>query len=488
MGFLSFNSLGLSKEFTFLFLGDLHYNPPQYATSRIVEAIATDIKNKGYQIDFICHTGDLVEIQEDYRPLSVAKGREQWEFALKHVKKIFNLPFFMCPGNHDWYGNTWFGGKQNIEEMFLPFISRELGRDINKPFYSFRWSNSYFIFLNHYGFDKGWDIEQERFLEKSLSYAEESPFIKHVFIFGHPYLWNLDHFRFNEHYIYLKKISKYKKVDAYFCGHTHHNTASVWNFGKDRKFIQISASPLGHDKELIIPEEGEKRLVLNPPPSRRGYLRRYGPANGYFLVTVNNNRVTVGFDIIGGERVWEFYWTKPGEIIEIKAPAESKKSFLRQEDIGTITEAKLYLFPYTPEVFLPRKNELKLFFNGKEIGILPRATNWGGWGGTVFVNVPPSLIKMKNKIVIPNPFGEAFGLKDLCLWVRLKDGREVLTEVYPYVLFSVPWKQIYMDFGLSHPTCGVLGSSIEENVPEELIRSVKPGQPVSFELEFRVRR
>ena len=50
----------------------------------------------------------------------------------------------------------------------------------------------------------------------NLCYAEENPAVEHVFIFGHPNLWNFNYFRFNENYGLLDIISKFKKVDAYF--------------------------------------------------------------------------------------------------------------------------------------------------------------------------------------------------------------------------------------------------------------------------------
>ncbi|MFA5645765.1 MAG: metallophosphoesterase [Candidatus Ratteibacteria bacterium] len=473
------------NNFTFLFLGDLHYNTPNHSANKIVESIARDIKDKGYQVDFICHSGDLIENQKAGHPISLEEGRKQWEFAFSHVKSTFKLPFFMCPGNHDWYGDTWFGGKKNIEELLLPFLSQELKRNVKKPFYSFHWNNSYFLFLNHYGFDYGWDLEQARWLEKSLNYAERNPFIKHVFVFGHPNLWNLWYFRFNEHNLYLKTISKYKKVDAYFSGHTHYNTATVWKSGRNHGLLQITGSPLGNSKMISM---DTRKLILNPPPSKRGYMRTYEGIRGYFLVSVEEEKVKVSFDMIGGEKVWEFQWEKPGAITETIEPPQREKTYLRKDDLEEILAAKLFIFPYTPEMFLPNRPELEILLNREKVGTIPRITDWLFSRANHFISINPSLIKAKNKIVIPNPHGEIFGLRDCYLWVKLKNGKEVLTNIYPYVIFSLPWRHIYVDFGLSHPTCGVLGSSIEENVPEELIKCFKPGEAVSFELEFNLKK
>ncbi|MDD2710672.1 MAG: metallophosphoesterase [Verrucomicrobiae bacterium] len=472
---------------TFMFLGDLHLSPELPRNSQVLEDIRQDIKDKKYQVDLVCHTGDLIENQVGNAPAPVADGRKQWEMAVQQVEKTFGCPFFMSLGNHDWYGgDSWFGGKKNVEDVFFPWLSKNLQRRMDKPFYAFRWGTSYFMFLNHFGFDEGWDAEQSKWLEKSLAYAEGSPFIKHVFLFSHPYLWNIDHFRFNEHSNYGESLRRCSKVGAFFCGHSHVNTATVWLTKGKTGLLQISGCPGGKAKSLVGERDGDRRLVLNPPPAKRGYMRRYGHCNGYFLVKVEGKRVTVTFDIIKGAREWEFYWENPGEIVEVKAPVRPPAPNLKEEDLADIKEARLYLLPCTPDVILPKRPEIRIMFNGENAAVLPRGNNWvwGAFAGNPSVSIPSKLVKLKNLVSIPNPQGEAFALRDCCLWIKLKSGKEYLSQVHPRALFSVPWRQMYMDFGLSHPGVGVLGSSVEENLPEELIQCVKPGEPVSFELNF----
>lgn len=473
-------------DFGFVFLGDLHYSGvartvPGYSTERSVEEIAKDIKDKGYQADFICHIGDLIENQRDGHPISLEEGMEQWNSALAHVKKTFNLPFFMCPGNHDWYGgDSWFGGKENIEKIFLPFISKELSRPLNRPFYSFRYGNSCFLFLNHLGFDYGWDIEQIEWLEKTLSVAGNNPDIKHIFIFGHPHLWNLAYFGFSEHHPLRKLISKHR-VDAYFCGHSHRNTATVYKFGSGRNLLQVTGGPIG-PKELI--PTSDKFLLLNPPPSKRGYCRLYGGARSYFLVSVKGERVTVGCDIVGGRRVWEFSWVEPGRIKETISPEKPKEYDFKTDDLQNIVEAKLFLYAYTPEVMLQKSPGVPVLINGKQVGELPFSSDWEIFSGGHLL-IPPELIRMKNEIIIQNPYKQVFGVRNCYLYLKLKDGKEVLSSLYPYVLFSLPdYKSLYLGWWLVHPGWGALNGTVEENVPSELAKTVELGKEISFNLNF----
>ena len=92
---------------------------------------------------------------------------------------------------------------------------------------------------------------------------------------------------------------------------------------------------------------------------------------------------------------------------------------------------------------------------------------------------------MENEIRINNPNKELFAIRDCYLEITLNNGDTYLTPVYPLVLFSGNWKYMYMDFGLCHPTVGVMYSSIEVNVPEALMKSFKIGDNVTFELNFK---
>ncbi|MDD5599200.1 MAG: metallophosphoesterase [Victivallaceae bacterium] len=476
-----------NEKFSFLFLGDLHYHYPQFRTSKIVNAIAADIKAKGLKIDLVCHIGDLIENQRKGHPVSLETGAKEWEYAIKDIKKNFEVPFFMCLGNHEWYGdNSWFGGLENIQKYYYPFMAKELGRSLNgKPFFSFRWKNSFFLFTNHAGYDIGLDKEQRVWLKKNLDYAHNNPAIKHIFIFGHPGIWNFSYMRFNENGSLVDIMNKYTGIDAYFCGHTHHNNASVWDLGSGRKLLQINGSPKGGSESSNY-SIGEHELILNPPPSKRGYVKGFGTLNAYFIVSVDGEQVNVSLESIGGKRIWEFSWTSPGEIKEKLFTGEKVRKVLKKEQLKNIKSARLHIFPYVPEKIFPDCYSIRITVNGKKVGELPRKyATWHLSNNKNFIAIPPELVKIKNRIAISNPNNEHFAVRDCYLEAVLENKEKILTPVYPYVLFAGKWQNIYMNFGLCHPTSGVLYSDIETNIPEELIKCAGINEEMIFELNFK---
>ncbi|MDD5699313.1 MAG: metallophosphoesterase [Victivallaceae bacterium] len=483
------NNVNAEQTCTFLFLGDLHYRPPTYSTGKNIRAIAEDLKRKGYEIDFVCHVGDLIENQNGSKPISDEAGAKQWKYALEDVKKVFKVPFFMCLGNHDWYGdNSWFGGKNNIQKYFLPFVASQTGKSSNgKPFYAFRWGNSYFLFTNHEGFDTGWDIEQRKWLKKSLAYAEENPAIKHVFIFGHPVLWNLNYMRFNENHALLKIISGCKKVDAYFSGHTHLNNASVWRFRNGTGILQLNGCP--HPSISDLTAVGETELILHPPPSRRGYTKGFGYLNSYYIVRAGVHKVNVVMEQIGKGKIWEFSWSRPGNIHEKLFLGKKLARELAEDELKDIVEARLHFFAWFPETILPAAKPLKVSFNNRELGVLPvNADAWAVNRHRSFLRVPNELIKLRNQISISNPNREQYAVRDCYLEVKLKDGRKVYSLLCPNVLIAGNWKNMYLNFGASHPNRGIMYSSLEVNIPEEIIKNYRLDENISFGLQFITRK
>ncbi|NLE67363.1 MAG: hypothetical protein GX608_08075 [Lentisphaerae bacterium] len=477
-----------SDGFSFLFLGDAHYHAPTWRSAERVRAIAEDVRRKGYAPDFVAHVGDLIENQEAGRPVSNEAGAQEWRYALADVKQAFAMPFFMALGNHDWYGGgTWFGGRDNIEAYYFPFMEKELGKPLHgKPFFSFRWKHAYFLFVNHIGFDEGLDREQRAWLRKSLAYAERNPAIERVFVIGHPVLWNLDFVRFNENHGLLDIIRSCKKVDAYLCGHTHHNSASVWAFGPDHRLLQVNGCPLGSsgNSEALLPI-GQRALILNPPPAARGYTKGFRELDAYFVVSVAKEGVTVALERIGGDCVWEFGWVQPGVIEEKRFLGRPAEHALSREQLGGISRARLHLLPYVPEVIRPECAPLDILLNGKKVAELPRRS--GGWEisrSRDAFPVPPECIRLENTVAVTNPNREQFAIRDAYLEVELASGETVLTPVCPNVLFAGDWRDLYMEFGLSHPGAGVLHSSVEVNIPEELIRCTSLGDPIMFRLDF----
>jgi len=442
----------------FAFLGDLHYHQPRYATQRLIEAIAKEAASLDPPVDFVCHTGDFIhgQVAGKHVPESLEQARGEWEFAMKHVTEQFHCPFFMALGNHDWYGNTFRGGKKNVVDAYLPFMSRQLGRKLNRPFFSFERGNSHFVFLNHHGFDDAWDQEQIGWLERDLSRADASPATEHVFVFAHPELWNVSTLHFDEHRRYRAVLAKHR-IDAYFCGHVHRNTVSVWGHG-DRKLTQIVGVPsLGGE---LVPIEANE-LILNPPPSRRSYCRGFYGGGSYYLATVEGGRVTVQLRGLGKGAAWEFYWDEPGEIVDVKTPASVPGAELKASDLPGLVSAELYI------AHLAQSDPAApVLLNGQQIETLNK--NYEPFWRPKAIDVPPSLVKLQNRLVVRNPRRSSFALRSCRLRVELADGRAATTAVFPQVVCSSPG----------------FAAGLKGKVPAELLRSVDHWRDTSLALAF----
>lgn len=442
----------------FVFLGDLHYQQPRYSTQRLVEAIASETNTLDPPVDFVCHTGDFIhgQVTGKHVPETLAEARSEWDFASQHVLKAFGRPFFAALGNHDWYGDTFRGGKKNVLEAYIPFMAGQLGRELQKPFFSFDRGQSHFVFLNHCYFDAEWDREQMAWLDRDLAQAKNYPAVRHIFVFGHPELWNVSTLMFDERRRYTPLLTKHA-IDAYFCGHVHRNTVSVWDFG-EQKLTQIVGVPsLGG--EFVPIEEGE--LVLNPPPSRRAYYRGYYRGASYYLVSVQGSRVTVQLRALGKGVAWEFYWDKPGQIVDVKTPAVKPKTVLKAGDLPNVVEAKLHMAHLAPS-----DPAAPVLFNGRQVGVLHKRSD-PFWRTEPF-DVPVSLVKMTNEVVVKNPNRGSFAFRSCHVQVKLADGRTARTPVFAYVVCSRP----------------EYAKGLGAKIPAELTKAVSPGSDMAIGLDF----
>jgi hypothetical protein len=89
-----------------------------------------------------------------------------------------------------------------------------------------------------------------------------------------------------------------------------------------------------------------------------------------------------------------------------------------------------------------------------------------------------------NTIRITNPMQECFVLRDLNLEVTDSSGKVYYSSLYPKVPVAGDPAGIYMDYGLIHPGVGILGSALEENIPDELVERFAPGEEMSLTFSF----
>ena len=472
----------------FIVLGDLHYcnidDNGDSAEAR-AERLAADIAKKRIDFDFVVQVGDLVNCQTGCTPRVLSECDAEWAHALRQVKKLFpDKPFLFTPGNHDWYGgDSWQGGGPCIKKHYVPFIEKELGVPLNgQPFFTFRFRDAFFVFLNHLGMEKGLDIECARMLEKAVAAADSDPSIARVFMVSHPLLWNVDYFRFNENAALLPVLMKAKKFDAYFGGHVHMNSLTARKNDYNTALRQVCvAGTWPPVKEGPARFHAVPTLQLNPPPSKRIYSDFPSDVESYAVVESSREEVKLRFEAVGGGTLAEYAWSGPYEVREVK-PAVPRFAQTLPENVR---RARLYYFPFFVDRFMGGAPAPRVKVNGVDVGELKRNhsffhANWGRF----FIELPAALVKRENRVEILNPSGERFLLRDLAIMAE-GDGGEHFTRVYPKMLSFGDWRTFYMGFGLVHPGSGIMHSDIETNASEEVIENVGQYVPAfSLNLDF----
>ena len=472
------------KETCFVVIGDIHYFNAHASAQERMRALREDLRKKKFAPDLICQVGDVIENQEGSDPVSGEEGARQWRAALKDIKEVFpGVPFLIAAGNHDWYGNnSWFGGWENLKRYLLPFLEKELGAPLNgQTFYSLRCGDSLFLFTNHVGMNAGMDVEQREWLKKSLAAADANPAIRHVWGFGHCGLWNVNYVRFNENAELLPVFAASRKLKGYFTGHVHRNNITVWRTPGGNPVLQAVAAGFCPESAGVVQEA--RFLTLNPPPSARAYAAFPESCPSYCVVAVRGEEIRLRFEKIGGPCIADIRYKTPHRIEELAMmPGKQVQQTLPKE----IRKLRLHLYPYFPERFLPHGKNPEIRFNGVSAGMVAR--NAAAWHVNHFryaVELPPELLKKSNTLEITNPGREFFLIRDCQLEAVDSTGVSHFSALYPKVISAGSHRNIYMNFGLLHPECGILHSSLEYNVPDELIEDFPIDEPVRIKLEYQ---
>jgi|GEM_PF-2423968 hypothetical protein len=475
------NGMESNMEMEFMVLGDLHYSGPHNHAPGMMRAVRKDMDAKKFRPEVICQLGDIIENQSGPSPIPLAEGAVQWREALKDIKTVFPaIPFLPAPGNHDWYGgDSWFGGKSNLLRYFIPFVEKETGGTLNGLlFYAVRLKNCLFLFVNHMGMDGGMDIEQARWLQKTLAAADANPAVNHVFAFGHCGLWNVNYFRFNENAELLPLFAESRKLRVYFAGHVHRNNISVMNVPGGNPVLQAITAGLEANAENR-PQEG-RTLILNPPPSVRGYVRIPVSRPSYCVVTVKGGEIRLRYEEIGGGTLADLL-LKEGKVTEASAVVPE----VCFDFPSRATALKLHLYPFFPERFLQAAGGPEVIFNGKTCGAVPRNTvQWHTNAHTLSVTLPPELLQRSNEVIFTNPNGEYFLIRDCQLEAVDENGKSYFSKLYPKIISAGNHRNIYLNTGLVHPERGIMFSSLEHNAPDEMIQDFEPGGPLKIRLDF----
>jgi len=220
-------------NFSFVHLTDFHIGDPRGMTVDISKTIGWKAARKSVEEinllspDFVIITGDLV-----FGQLYPFEYSVEYRKCYKILQQ-FDVPTFICPGNHDGYIQTGQDGLKLWEKFIGPL------------YYSFNYGDYHFTSINSYDWPARdrWAIsyaplqwgghiqeEQMKWIEKDL---EQSANAKARFIMlHHNPLWDTknDSLLKNGNYTgreeLLRLIEKYN-VSAVFDGHVHYDNVTV---------------------------------------------------------------------------------------------------------------------------------------------------------------------------------------------------------------------------------------------------------------------
>jgi hypothetical protein len=459
-------------DLRFAFTGDIHYNiPNNYAESTyITEPMARDLAALNPRPALLLQSGDFV---------TAAVGTDieaEAEFAYRDFFAKIGLPAFIARGNHD--------VRSPYERLAWPIFSKQLGRTIDRNYFSFDRANCHFVILDCAAPDL---TPQLAWLDEDLRWARARTGIQHIFVVAHYPLWIVVRSGFTrEEYAHaVAAIVAKHKVDAYLCGHTHNRTTTVQRVN-GHPLTQIMSAALTRPRSLFNHVPYLKHVNPTPPTDLRnpgihdieesrtlliprekllygwGYLE--GSTGDFYVFTVRGAEVTVDWHVRGEGPLRSFKWSKPGELVDLKAPPKPPKAGITEADVAQLAKAWLYVAPWTNEgagqvpvrlngvlaaaIDIPvHKYAIRHFWEMLEVPLKPGALK---------------AIRSQNVLEIGNPDRKIFGLANVLLLVQLRDGRFFKTGVAPSVFTSFK-----------------PDASHENFPPPEVIRSVSLGQPLA---------
>lgn len=314
----------ISDTFSFVHASDFHIGDPRGIGVNIKETIRWKAAKKSIEEinllhpDFVIISGDLVYGQ--YYPFEYTREYKK----CYEILQSFDVPTFLCPGNHDGYFKFREDGFNFWKEYFGPL------------YYSFDYGNYHFLAVNSYDWPPyaritllfiplNWggyiSDEQLKWIEKDL--MENDANLTFMFMHHNP-LWDTKRNSLlgNEYYNrkeILSLIYEYD-VDAVMAGHVHYDNITVIN---GTIFITTTtvASSLGKDDaywgyRLIEIENGSiaSYNYREPEYSIPSYHLNITYENDYTAIVENELErdmiCHLKFVVLSGE-----YDAKNGEII-----------------------------------------------------------------------------------------------------------------------------------------------------------------------------
>ena len=234
---LFFSWAGLSAQFNFLVVSDLHSDGEEFKNSpERITNMCNFIDAPGSQIQSVLITGDVTDTGAG-KPANCwsccwSDSPDEWKYfndaCLQEFKKR-KVSVYVCPGNHDTYS-----GKCILESPALSSIKQLNG---GTAYYSFDQGDIHFVSCGIYP-----DANIRKWLAKDLVLATQKDKARPIVLFFHynlegPYgdWWSTEKDQAkkdvdnqNQKQAFLEIIQSYN-IQAIFVGHWHNSYINLWN-------------------------------------------------------------------------------------------------------------------------------------------------------------------------------------------------------------------------------------------------------------------
>lgn len=397
----------MNGSLRFVVMGDLHYVQEQshqqalngnpkgvtefvdvtrnlWLTRNVTPRVITEIA--ALKPDFVIQTGDIIQGHCD----DEASGLREMREALELLEGL-KAPVFFALGTHD--GVVGKREERQVLEYVYPAIGKALGTaPLTKGYYTFERERSLFIVLDYTTYVSG--DEQSDFIRETF---ERSATYDHVFLFAHPPLVCVGR-PFFTHFDFVQTVlgqMAAHPVDAYFCGHTHNQTANLHKVG-ERWVPQLKSSVLGYPDRPPV-DLRDVRTIL-PKPSEYefgwGYLEDSAP--GWWVITVEGKQVQADWHVLGQGIVGQLQWSRGEKAIFARKPEFRRTSGLELPSLQDIRSVQLRAAGSnckTPDRY-------RVCLNGEEIGVLPRLEYFDS---RQFMQIEPQawpLLRKRNRLEV----------------------------------------------------------------------------------------
>jgi len=408
-----------------------HVWTTEHVLPRLVEQL------RAARLDVVLQLGDDNQVHCDDDAGDVA----ELDQALDFFSQI-GRPLLFARGTHEGRAGT--PADVAYRARYLPEIARSLAllgeaawpsaeggvRGAPDTSYALRAAGLRLIVLDYTTFRAGDAADQ--LLTAEL--AEAAARGERIFVCGHPPLVPVARPFFSRpEYArtVLERIAQAPApIDAYFCGHTHNQVASLHavqaNNTGDRRgrsaawLPQLQGAPVGYPDQPPIALE-DVRPLLPPAGAFRygwGFLEDSHP--GWFLVDVDSDGVRARWQLVGAEGDHgEVRWQRAGEPTVVGGPPAPERPELpafppRRPDVASVRLRAAGMGSRAPHV---------VRLNGHAIGTLPVLEYFDARQGLAIDERVWSAIGAENELEIEPAAQEERCLGGFVLEVTLADGR-----------------------------------------------------------------